>query len=105
MINRQCRAIIRTTVSGFAPDPFAFPEKIGPLRQTEDFIPVILSDGAVETSRIRRVGTLSRPFPAPPLIFPDTLMYYRFMNADALIPVAFPVAGPVANMPTACMNR
>jgi hypothetical protein len=51
------------------------------------------------------VGTLSRPFPAPPLIFPDTLMYYKFMKADALIPVAFPVAGPVANMPTACMNR
>jgi len=32
-------------------------------------------------------------------------MYYEIMNADFLIPVAFPVAGPVANVPTACMNR
>jgi len=32
-------------------------------------------------------------------------MYYKIMNAVALIPVAFPVAGPVAIIPTACMNR
>jgi hypothetical protein len=67
---------MRTNVSGIAPDPFAFPEKSSPYAKQGDFIPVILSDGAVETSRIGRVRIISRPFPAPPLIFPDTLMYY-----------------------------
>jgi hypothetical protein len=105
MIYRQCRTIIRTTVSGIAPDPFACPEKSGPYAKQGDFIPVILPDGAVETSRIGRGRTISRHFPAPPLISPDTLMYYEIMNADVLIPVAFPVACPVANVPTACMNR
>jgi len=37
MITRQCRTIIRTTVSGIAPDPFACPEKSGPLGQTGGF--------------------------------------------------------------------
>jgi len=32
-------------------------------------------------------------------------MYYKRMNAAALIPVAFPVAGLVAIIPTAYMNR
>ena len=51
------------------------------------------------------MGTLSRPFPAPPLIFPDPLMYYKNMNAEALIPVAFRETGTVARMPTVCVNR
>ena len=105
MINRQCRAIFRTTVSGIAPDPFAFPQKIRPLRQTGEFY-----SGYIIRRRCRNKPNRTRedPFPSlsgPSIDFPGYPKYYKRVNATVLIPVAFPVAGPAANMATACMNR
>ena len=66
---------------------------------------VILPDGATETSRNERGKTAPRPCPAPPLISPYTLLYYKVMNAAALIPIAFLVAGSVAIILTVYMYR
>jgi hypothetical protein len=63
---------------------------------------------------IRRRGrnkpnrTREDPFPShsgPSIDFPGYPKYYKIVNVTVLIPVAFPVAGPAANMATACMNR
>lgn len=43
--------------------------------------------------------------PPLPLISPDTLLYYRFMDAAVLIPIALLVAGSVAIILTVYMYR
>jgi hypothetical protein len=86
--------------------PLRLSGKSGPRHQTGGFfILVILPDGAPETSRNRRWKTVPPPCPAPPLISPDTLLYYKYMNTAALIPIAFLVAGSVAIILTVYMYR
>ena len=56
----------------------------------------------VETDVLK---TVPGPCLAPPLISPDTLLYYKKVNAAALIPIAFLVAGSVAIILTVYMYR
>ena len=105
-IHEPYRAIIRTRASGIAPDRFACPENPAPnVKKRVYLFWSYYQTAGPKQAETDVLITVPRSCLAPPLISPDTLLYYSYMNTAALIPIAFPVAGSVAIILTVYMYR